>query len=110
MSRLEKLKEFLKENPKDPFLKYALATEWMGQGNLKEAATWYEDLETNHPEYLPTYYHLGKLRHLKGDEEKAIATLRAGVLLAKKEGNTHALAELQSALTNLELGLGFDGE
>ncbi len=61
ISRLEKLLEFIKNEPNDEFLKYALATEYLRLGQTDRSLSYYEDLIANHPSYTGTYYHLGKL-------------------------------------------------
>ncbi|HCN82510.1 MAG TPA: tetratricopeptide repeat protein, partial [Sphingobacteriaceae bacterium] len=58
-NRLEKLLEFIKNEPGDPFLKYALATEYLRLDDPDKALQYYQDLITNHKEYVGTYYHLG---------------------------------------------------
>ena len=60
-NRLDKLLAFIKNEPEDPFLKYALATEYLRLNETDNALAYYEDLIKNHAGYVGTYYHLGKL-------------------------------------------------
>lgn len=103
--RIEKLLEFLRENPNDSFVRYALATEYVSAGDDETALKYYEDLLKSDPDYVATYYHLGKLMQRRKNEERANILYKAGIAQAKLKNDQHSLAELQTALTNLELGL-----
>ncbi|WP_293904555.1 tetratricopeptide repeat protein [Sphingobacterium sp. UBA5670] len=100
-TRLDQLNEFLKESPEDPFLKYAIAAEYLKQENEHEAMSRFEDLVQTNPDYVGTYYHLGKLYEKLNKQELAIAIYRAGIEIARKTRNFHALGELQGALSFL---------
>jgi len=52
VDRLEKLLEFIKNEPDDPFLKYALATEYLRLNQIDKALEYYEDLINKHPGYI----------------------------------------------------------
>jgi tetratricopeptide (TPR) repeat protein len=73
-SRLEKLLEFIKNEPEDEFLKYALATEYLRLNDTTKALEYYEDLVSKHPGYVGTYYHLGKLYEALNRKPDAIST------------------------------------
>ncbi|WP_257667707.1 tetratricopeptide repeat protein [Parapedobacter tibetensis] len=94
--RLRQLIDFLKESPDDPFLKYALATEHLKLGHVVDALRYYEELLTNHPAYVGTYYHLGKLYEALNRREEAIAIYEQGMATARSKGDMHALSELQA--------------
>ncbi len=95
-SRLEKLLEFLKNEPNDEFLQYALATEYLRLNETEKALAYYENLVTNHPDYVGTYYHLGKLYEALNRKDDAISTYEKGMGIARKMRDNHALSELQS--------------
>src|ERR1700743_3443841 len=95
-SRLEKLLEFIKNEPDDPFLKYALATEYLRLNQTDTALQYYEDLTANHPNYVGTYYHLGKLYEALNRKSDAIATYETGMKTAKAQRDNHAFSELQA--------------
>jgi tetratricopeptide (TPR) repeat protein len=107
--RLQKLLEFHRADPGDPFLNYAIATEYAAANNTDEALKWYLDLLTVHPAYVGTYYHLGKLYERLGNAEEAIAVYRRGIVAARNAGDRHALSELQGAL-NMAAGLDDDDD
>ncbi|MFC3197391.1 tetratricopeptide repeat protein [Parapedobacter deserti] len=107
--RLSQLQRFLLETPNDPFLKYALATEYLKSGATDEALQYFEDLLTNHPSYVGTYYHLGKLYEALSRKQDAISTYERGMHAARNRHNMHALSELQAAY-RLVMGIDDDDE
>jgi|SRR6056300_191503 len=102
MDRIEQLNEFLKDSPNDPFLHYALAQEWNKLGDIQLAQEKYEYLIKEHPNYVATYYHLGKLLKEKGEKENALEMYSQGIQVAQQVGEQHSLSELQSAKLELE--------
>jgi tetratricopeptide (TPR) repeat protein len=106
-SRLEKLLEFIKNEPNDEFLKYALATEYLSLNETAKALEYYEDLVNNHPGYVGTYYHLGKLYEALNRKEDAIATYEKGIKTAREKRDNHSLSELQAVYNEL---VGFDDD
>jgi len=104
ISRLEKLLEFIKSEPEDPFLKYALATEYLRINQTDKALEYYEDLINNHPNYTGTYYHLGKLYEALNRKDDALKTYETGIKITREQRDNHALSELQAVYNEL-LGL-----
>ena len=96
ISRLEKLLEFIKAEPDDPFLKYALATEYLRLDQTDKALAYYEDLINKHPNYIGTYYHLGKLYEALDRKTDAISTYETGMKVAREQRDNHAFSELQT--------------
>ena len=107
MDRLATLQEFLRDDPDDPFTRFALAQEHAKRGEAEVARTYYEGLVRDRPDYVGTYFHLGALYRTLGRDADALAIYRAGIAAATAAGDTHARAELQSALLEAD-GLGFD--
>jgi tetratricopeptide (TPR) repeat protein len=95
-SRLEKLLAFIKNEPDDPFLKYALATEYLRLNETDKALWYYEDLIKNNPDYVGTYYHLGKLYEALGRRQDAINIYETGMKITKEKRDNHAFSELQA--------------
>jgi tetratricopeptide (TPR) repeat protein len=95
-SRLGKLLEFIKNEPNDPFLKYALATEYLRINQTDKALEYYEDLASNHPAYIGTYYHLGKLYEALDRKQDAINTYETGMKVTREQRDNHAFSELQA--------------
>ena len=93
---MDKLLEFIKNEPNDEFLKYALATEYLRLNQADKALSYYEDLVNNHPDYTGTYYHLGKLYEALNRKPDAIATYEKGMQVTKAKRDNHAFSELQA--------------
>lgn len=107
MDRLAALLEFHRLDSDDPFTRFALAQEHFKRGDSAQALAFFEGLVHDHPNYVGTYYHLGKLYTMLERDDDATKTYRAGIDAATQNGDLHARAELQSALLEAE-GLGFD--
>ena len=101
MDRIEQLKNFLKDEPDDSFLNYALAIEYVGRNDLDLAKDIFIKLIKNDPNYTATYYHLGKLYEQQGNKDEAESIYEEGIKLTRAAKEQHKLAELQSALTNM---------
>lgn len=95
-TRLEQLLQFLKEEPNDAFLRYAVATEY-AKTDVQQALVYYEDLLQNHPDYVPTYYHAANLYVALNARDKAEQTFKTGIQKARLQEDHLALRELQNA-------------
>ena len=104
-SRLAKLMAFLQDSPDDSFILFAIAKEHEKLGATKEALEYYEKLTVTDPDYVGTYYHLGKLREEMEAVEAALEAYQKGIEIAKKIKDQHALSELMGAKMNLEMEL-----
>ncbi len=100
-ARLQQLFSFLENSPKDSFITFAIAKEYESLELHQKALEYYNLLVQNDPSYIGTYYHLGKLLELLGEPEKAFATYKEGMNVAKAAGDQHALSELAGAKLNL---------
>jgi Tfp pilus assembly protein PilF len=101
-SRLDQLLVMLREEPQDDFLRYAVAVEYAAAGDLQQAIARIESLIADKPDYLGAYYKLGQLHEQAGVTEKALDVYRRGAVVAKKQGNTKTLGELNTAIMLLE--------
>lgn len=108
-SRLTKLHEFLNNEPDDPFLKYALATEYLSLNDTEKALGYFKDLVANHPAYVGTYYHLGRLYEDLGQKDNAIETYQTGMKIAREARDNHAFSELQTVY-NAIMGLDYEDD
>lgn len=95
-TRLDKLLAFFIDEPGDEFLKYALATEYLRLNDTAKALVFYEDLVNNHPAYVGTYYHLGKLYEALNRKADAVFTYEKGMAIARQANDNHAFSELQA--------------
>jgi len=108
-NRLSKLLEFLSNDSSDPFVLYAIATEYNVINDKKNAFHYYFKLIDEHPDYVGTYYHLGKLYEKEGEKEKAIETYQKGMIKARAKRDMHSFSELQGAY-NSAAGLDYEDD
>jgi Tfp pilus assembly protein PilF len=101
VDRIEKLKDFLRQNPADSFVQHALALEYIKLGDDAEGRKLFEEILARDPGYVGSYYHLAKLLERNGDEHGAIKVYEKGMEEAKKAGDNHALGELRGAYEEL---------
>ena len=109
MDRLTALLAFYEEDPDDAFTRFAIASEYLKKDNKKEALSFFKQLVQDIPDYVGTYYHLGKLYEVLDQKEEAIRTYESGVQVATRLKEFHARAELQDALLAAQ-GFGFDDD
>jgi len=108
-TRLSKLLDFLESDPNDPFILYALATEYNALNDKEKAYSFYLQLTDQHPDYVGTYYHLGKLLEKDSQKEKAIEIYQKGMQVARNKRDMHAFSELQGAY-NSAAGLDYEDD
>ncbi len=87
----------LKESPKDSFLLFAIAKEYEGIGKAEDGLKVFLELKESDPDYVGLYYHLGKMYEATDKIEDAFFTYKAGMEVAKKQGDDHAFSELAAA-------------
>lgn len=98
-TRLHQLLAFYAADPTDAFTLYALATEYRAQ-EPERAWEFYQKLLDEHPDYVGTYYHAGKLLEQFGKKGDAEKVYRIGLATARKAGQQHAASELLQALNS----------
>ncbi len=101
MNRIEKLQELLQKMPRDNFLRHALALEYIKLGNNADAKILFEAILNESPDYIGSYYHLGKLLERQGETSAAIEWYEKGLNAAKKANDNHAYNELLAAYEDL---------
>lgn len=101
ISRIEQLKAFLEEDPNDPFNYYGLALEYT-KSNTDSALTYFNLLKEKFPDYVSTYYHLGKLYQDLEQFIEAEATFELGIKKATQFGKPKDVSELKNALQQLK--------
>jgi len=101
MDRISKLKAFLESSPDDSFLKHALALEYIKLEDDAAARRLFEELLEKEPEYVGSYYHLGKLLERAGEATLAGTTYEKGMAMARSVNDKHAYNELQAAYEDL---------
>ena len=97
---LDKLKQFVEEEPNDPFNWYALALEYL-KSDRAQALNIFTQLIARHPDYLPSYYQAGVLYSEQNQPEDAKTIFKKGIAIAKAQQEAKTAMELQQALQAL---------
>jgi tetratricopeptide (TPR) repeat protein len=84
-------------------LHYAAALENHKNGDINQAIKILKSIVKNDPNYLASYYQLGKFLEEKGKMEEAIEVYLAGKDVAKKQSDMKTLGELSEALMLLDV-------
>ena len=100
-ARINLLKNYIEEEPNEPFNYYALACEYLN-GKEEEALVLLRRLLNDFPDYLATYYQAAQLLQEFDEEEEALAIYTQGIALAEAQNNAKTLNELKVAKQNLE--------
>lgn len=101
MNRIERIVQFLKDQPKDNFLRHALALEYVKLGDDAKAKELFVAIVTESPNYIGTYYHLAKLLERENNIAEALEWYEKGMEQAKLAKDQHAYNELQAAYEDL---------
>lgn len=101
MSRREKLEALLQAEPDDTFLQYALAKEYLAEGNHAQAISRFAALAEQHPEYVPTYLQWGQLLAELSEFDAAKHVVVRGIEQARRSGDDHAEGEMRAFLEQL---------
>ncbi|MBC7412527.1 MAG: hypothetical protein H7331_08765 [Bacteroidia bacterium] len=102
LKRIEILLQYIEEDSTDTFSYYALALEYQALGDIDKAIAQLQQLKINVPNYLPTYYIIGKLLEQNNDVNEAIINYKLGVVLARQLKENKTLGELNEALLLLD--------
>ncbi|TXF91505.1 tetratricopeptide repeat protein [Neolewinella aurantiaca] len=102
MSRKAQIQAMLADSPTDAFLRFALAKEHEKEGDDAGAKKIYEGIIADQPEYVGTYYHLGKTLERLEEQTEAWKVYSEGISVTKRLGERHAMSELAGA--RMELG------
>lgn len=94
--RIQQLIRFVQEEPNEPFNIYALAMEYVGS-QPAQARRYFDQLLTEHPDYLPTYYHAAALYAELDERERAAELYDKGIVLARAQQNQKTVLELERA-------------
>lgn len=99
--RIQQIIRFIQEEPGEPFNVYALAMEYLN-GSPEDAKQCFDQLLTEHPDYLPTYYHAAALYAGRNERDRAAELYEKGIALARVQKNSKILQELERARQTFE--------
>jgi thioredoxin-like negative regulator of GroEL len=97
-SRRERFEALLAETPNDPELRYAVAMEYVSEGDEETGARLLKELTQSQPDYIPAYLQGGQVLARLDQVDEAQAIYRAGIAAAQKKGDLHAAGEMQQFL------------
>jgi Tfp pilus assembly protein PilF len=100
-SRKHQIEGMLAGDPKDPFLRYGLAMEYVSEGDDEQAARCFRELLALTPDYVPAYLQAGQVltRLQKPDEARDV--FGTGIRVAQRLGDSHAAGEMEGFLEGL---------
>jgi predicted Zn-dependent protease len=102
MPTLDQLLPLLAADPKDPFLRYAVAMEYAKQQRHDDALREFAELLRQAPEYVAGYFMAGRTCEQKGDPNEAKRFYKEGIAVAQRIGDHHSAGEISAALMSLE--------
>ena len=102
MDKIAGLKEILALDPKNSFARYGIAMELAGRGEIAAALQEFDTLLANDPDYTAAYFMAAQTLAGAGRTGEAIERLKVGIGCAARNGNEHALSEMQAMLSDLE--------
>ncbi len=101
MSRKEKIEAMLADDPSDTFLRYSLAMELRGEGDHETSLMKLAELTRDASPYVPAFFMAAQqLVELERIDE-ARERLREGIEEARRQGDSHAAAEMSELLSSL---------
>ena len=86
----------------DPLAWYGLAMEYRKMERWDESLQTFTTLRTKKPDYVPLFLMCGQMLLEANRRDDARAWLEAGIEVAKAKNDSHALGELESALSSLD--------
>lgn len=97
---MPQIEALLAEEPGDPFLRYALAMEYVSAGEQAVAADLLLAM-TAETSYVPAFLQAGQVLIRLNRVGEARDVLRKGTSMAQQQGNTHAEGEMTGLLATL---------
>lgn len=101
LSRRTQLEQLLQADPDDVFLNYALAKQCVSDGEVAEGLERFARTIEISPDYVPAYFQAAQVHAQQGDSAQARETVTAGIEVAKRTGDAHALGEMTEFLGGL---------
>ena len=99
LERIKLLKGYCAEEPENPFNYYALALEYR-ESEKAEAASLFDFVVTNFPNYLPVYFPAAQFFFEIEELQKAKNLFEVGIELAQSLQDEKAKKELSNAYQN----------
>lgn len=101
MDKIEGLKEILAVDPRNSFARYGLAMELASRGDTAAALAEFDTLLADDPGYTQGYFMAAQTLVRAGRKPQAVERLKAGINCANRDGNRHAVNEMQTMMEEL---------
>ncbi|TWT75068.1 hypothetical protein CA85_03560 [Allorhodopirellula solitaria] len=101
MSRREKIEAMLQEDPTDTFLRYSLAMEYRSEGDSANSLQRLGELTRDATPYVPAFFMAAQQLVDLNRISEARTLLRDGIDEARRQGDSHAAAEMSELLASL---------
>lgn len=101
MDRVAALLGMLEVDASNHFVRYALAQEYVKQGNDLKAHEEFSRILRESEDYQAAYYHDGKALERLGLGDAARKTYERGIEASVRTGDLHARSELEAALAEV---------
>jgi Tfp pilus assembly protein PilF len=101
-TRRQQLEAMLADTPDDAELRYMIAMEYVSAGDDAGAVRTFEELIKLTPNYPPAYHQAGRALQRLNRIAEARAVLLAGIPIAQRSGDQHAVGEMQELLQFME--------
>lgn len=102
MDKIAGLREILTLDPKNSFARYGIAMELVSRGDTEAALAEFATLLTNDPNYTQGYFMAAQTLARASRKPEAIERLKAGIVCARIDNNSHAISEMQGFLDELQ--------
>jgi len=100
--RLAYLEKVTSSGSSDPFAWYGLALEYRSLERFDDALRVFEKLRAEHTDYVATYLMAAQMLEGMGRPGDAKTWAEAGLVAARKKGDSHAASELSTLISSLE--------
>lgn len=94
--RLEQLLQFHERDPRDAFITYGIAMEYVKAGNSERAIEWFDRTLGLDPDYAYAHYQKAKALTDEGRLAEAKAVIAEGIAAARRKNDGHAVGELEA--------------
>ena len=102
VDRLKSLLELYQKDPKDSFVAYGIALEYISLEKHKKAEKYLTSILQSNPDYVPAYMQLAQIKEKLNNFDEAADLYRKGIKATKEQGDTHTANEMEGFLNELE--------
>lgn len=100
-NRLDGLLELFQKDPKDPFVMYGIALEYMSNKNYEKAEEFFKAIFKVDDKYLPAYMQYAQLKTNLDEIEEAKNLYKTGIKIAEEKGEIRMANEMEDFLDEL---------